>query len=98
MDRMTFPTNNDATDPDPTTQIAWPSRPTKRVRLNDSVEVDRARARTMPPEATNSDDLQRGGENGKEVDSMGKRMSTWDLVKLSISMAGAQIAWTVELG
>ena len=52
----------------------------------------------MPPEATNSDDLQRGGENGKEVDSMGKRMSTWDLVKLSISMAGAQIAWTVELG
>ncbi|KAF9464426.1 major facilitator superfamily domain-containing protein [Collybia nuda] len=25
-------------------------------------------------------------------------MSTWDLVTLSISMAGAQIAWTVELG
>ncbi|KAI0089327.1 hypothetical protein BDY19DRAFT_889996 [Irpex rosettiformis] len=97
---MTFPTSNDASDPDPTTQIAWPSRQAKRVRINDSVE--RARARTMPPEATNSDDLHRGGANGsgsgKEVDSLTKRMSTWDLVKLSISMAGAQIAWTVELG
>lgn len=25
-------------------------------------------------------------------------MSTWDLVTLSIAMAGSQIAWTVELG
>ncbi|KAF8914024.1 hypothetical protein CPB84DRAFT_46546 [Gymnopilus junonius] len=25
-------------------------------------------------------------------------LSTWDLVTLSVSMAGAQIAWTVELG
>uniref|UniRef100_D8PPH9 MFS general substrate transporter n=2 Tax=Schizophyllum commune (strain H4-8 / FGSC 9210) TaxID=578458 RepID=D8PPH9_SCHCM len=27
-----------------------------------------------------------------------KRLTTWDLITLSISMAGAQIAWTVELG
>lgn len=32
-------------------------------------------------------------------ESTGKRhLSTWDLITLSISMAGAQIAWTVELG
>lgn len=27
-----------------------------------------------------------------------KKLSTWNLITLSISMAGAQIAWTVELG
>ncbi|KAF9019235.1 MFS general substrate transporter [Hymenopellis radicata] len=27
-----------------------------------------------------------------------RRLSTWNLITLSISMAGAQIAWTVELG
>ncbi len=93
---MAFPASNDAADPDPTTQIPWPSRQTKRVRMSDSVE--RERARTMPPEATNSADLHQGGGNGKEMDPARKRMSTMDLVKLSISMAGAQIAWTVELG
>ncbi|KAJ3561061.1 hypothetical protein NP233_g10429 [Leucocoprinus birnbaumii] len=27
-----------------------------------------------------------------------RKLSTWDLITLSISLAGAQIAWTVELG
>lgn len=41
-----------------------------------------------------------GSDNGKAkvVDPSRKHMSTLDLVKLSISMAGAQVAWTVELG
>ncbi|KAI0347164.1 MFS general substrate transporter [Trametopsis cervina] len=53
----------------------------------------------MPPEATNSAELS-AGANGKvkDINPSGKRMSTMDLIKLSISMAGAQIAWTVELG
>lgn len=29
---------------------------------------------------------------------IGKRLSVWGLISLSISMAGAQIAWSVELG
>ena len=28
----------------------------------------------------------------------GRQLTSWDLITLSISMAGAQIAWTVELG
>ena len=89
---MTFPANADA-DPDPTTQIPWPARQ-KRVRI-DSVE----RSRTLPVENATSGDL-RSSSNGKtkDADPLRKRMSTWDLIKLSISMAGAQIAWTVELG
>ena len=58
------------------------------------------RSRTLPAENTTSGDLTRTNGNGKakEVGPIEKRMSTWDLIKLSISMAGAQIAWTVELG
>ncbi|KAJ7590853.1 hypothetical protein C8J56DRAFT_781752 [Mycena floridula] len=33
-----------------------------------------------------------------QVVTVKRRLSTWDLITLSISMAGAQIAWTVELG
>lgn len=72
-------------DPDPTTQIPWPAR---------------GQADQLPSVA--------GGSAGAEGESNGdpkspktppgKRLSHWDLITLSISMAGAQIAWTVELG
>ena len=71
-------------DPDPTTQIPWPARG----------QVDR------PP----SDAGGSTGADGETDDSKsskpppGKRLTQWDLITLSISMAGAQIAWTVELG
>ncbi|KIP07007.1 hypothetical protein PHLGIDRAFT_13479 [Phlebiopsis gigantea 11061_1 CR5-6] len=91
---MTFPAGV-AADPDPTTQIPWPSRQAKRVRISDSRE--RERSLTMPEPSTGND-LANGTPKDKTSDLSRRRMSTWDLVKLSISMAGAQIAWTVELG
>ncbi|TRM67670.1 hypothetical protein BD626DRAFT_394892 [Schizophyllum amplum] len=41
---------------------------------------------------------QHSPEAALPTDAKKKRLSTWDLITLSISMAGAQIAWTVELG
>ena len=94
---MTFPSSADA-DPDPTTQIPWPARPTHRRRASTINHPG-----SIAGSSTAIDDAL--GTAGKRVASPGKgdgavkrRMSTWDLVKLSISMAGAQIAWTVELG
>lgn len=75
-------------DPDPTTQIPWPSarsRPT--AGLDESAIVDDGELQNTPE--TNG--------NGKVTPSK-RRLTTWDLVTLSISMGGAQIAWTVELG
>ncbi|OCH92906.1 MFS general substrate transporter [Obba rivulosa] len=88
---MTFPTAVNA-DPDPTTQIPWPSRSAKRARMN-------------TPEGQHSQEPTNGQRsehvNGKKAaDNIlsGKLMSTMDLVKLSIAMAGSQVAWTIELG
>ncbi|KZT74302.1 MFS general substrate transporter [Daedalea quercina L-15889] len=92
---MTFPATNADADPDPTTQIPWPSRNGKR--------------RGPPPEQVGSTEDEQGSTasaNGKrtrtperERDGDGdRRMSTLDLMKLSVSMAGSQVAWTVELG
>lgn len=78
-----------ASDPDPTTQIAWPS---PRGRGQESA----------PPGAIQEDGLTVPSGSGRKARSKsppGKRqLTTWDFITLSISMAGAQIAWTVELG
>jgi len=74
-------------DPDPTTQIAWPSR--------------HARGASRPHTGSNGSlELSATPRNGgQDPTNPGKRtLSTRDLITLSISMAGAQIAWTVELG
>lgn len=90
---MSFPTSDDA-DPDPTTQIAWPGARGKRKQSkqhNRSTSAHESRERT-----------QHGADNNVTPaageDSSKRRMSTWDLFNISISMAGAQIAWSVELG
>ncbi|KAJ7283901.1 hypothetical protein C8J57DRAFT_1293895 [Mycena rebaudengoi] len=83
---------------DPTTQIAWPSR-SKKVQSTEAVPWP-----TPPSGSPGSDheapDLQNNVEEvAKKIAASGKRhLTTWDLITLSISMAGAQIAWTVELG
>ncbi|KAG5648946.1 hypothetical protein DXG03_000295 [Asterophora parasitica] len=80
-------------DPDPTTQIPWPTgrRQTVASVTDTSKAVtpaaDDGVQRNAPESPTKADT-----EPGK------RRLSTWDLITLSISMAGAQIAWTVELG
>lgn len=73
-------------DPDPTTQIPWPAARGK-------LQADSTTHAIVPDD----DPGQPGEVRAKPVP--GKRLlSTWDLITLSISMAGAQIAWTVELG
>jgi solute carrier family 45 protein 1/2/4 len=72
-------------DPDPTTQIPWPAR---------------GQVEQPPAVASGSVGLDResNGDPKSSKTASGKHLSNWDLITLSISMAGAQIAWTVELG
>ncbi|TFY65644.1 hypothetical protein EVG20_g5453 [Dentipellis fragilis] len=92
---MAFPTSADA-DPDPTTQIPWPGARSKWNERKARADAD------APPvegsEAGPSSDL--SGETAADArkESGKQGLSTLDLFKLSVSMAGAQIAWTVELG
>ncbi|KAG6869304.1 hypothetical protein C0993_000057 [Termitomyces sp. T159_Od127] len=78
-------------DPDPTTQIPWPTgSPRQASDLDDAIKPvtpsDDGVVRSTPETAP------------KKSESGRRRLTTWDLITLSVSMAGAQIAWTVELG
>ena len=77
-------------DPDPTTQIPWPG-----ARKRSDRDVD-------PPAQSNGNSRHNSPRRPSivsRVELHGKRrLSTLDLFNLSISMAGAQVAWTVELG
>ena len=72
-------------DPDPTTQIPWPARG----------QVEQAPAAAS---GSTGPDRESNGDPKSSKTQPGKQLSNWDLITLSISMAGAQIAWTVELG
>ncbi|OAX44531.1 MFS general substrate transporter [Rhizopogon vinicolor AM-OR11-026] len=92
---MSFSYNADA-DPDPTTQIAWPARK-QRTASSSQQETQSSRQSSYQTvdgigKQDNSSVHQQSSESGRT------RLSTWNLITLSISMAGAQIAWTVELG
>ena len=93
---MTFPSNVDA-DPDPTTQIPWPARGTRRraSTINHPGIIPGPSGQDDDSSAVGS---KTNGTGQKEDEVLKRRMTTWDLIKLSISMAGAQVAWTVELG
>lgn len=93
---MAIPYNIDA-DPDPTSQIPWPAA-RHRQRTTSGLQLE-------PGSGPSSETA----VSYRSMDDSGKRstvpaehprhlLSTWNLVTLSISMAGAQIAWTVELG
>lgn len=76
-------------DPDPTTQIPWPG-----ARKRSDPELNAPGTTTPPVDASRrGSEVSRAEMNGKR-----RRLSTSDLFNLSISMAGAQIAWTIELG
>ncbi|KAF5344144.1 hypothetical protein D9758_008829 [Tetrapyrgos nigripes] len=71
---------------DPTSQIAWPNRPARpQQSLSDNSSV------TQVPD-------QEGGKPATNTNPVKRSLTTWDLITLSISMLGAQIVWTVELG
>lgn len=78
-------------DPDPTTQIPWPGARKRSDRDVDPHGTPQtngsSRYSSRRPSVVSRSEL-----NGK------RRLSTLDLFNLSISMAGAQVAWTVELG
>ncbi|KAF8974437.1 hypothetical protein BDZ97DRAFT_1646725 [Flammula alnicola] len=76
---------------DPTSQIPWPAaRGRQQEQTESSVNGD-----TAAPAKLNATDA----TNKRSRTPPGRRtLSTWDLITLSISMGGAQIAWTVELG
>jgi len=87
----TLPTNHmipplPDSDPDPTTQIPWPAARGK-------LQADSTTHATV-----SDDDPGQPSEVRAKPVAGKRRLSTWDLITLSISMAGAQIAWTVELG
>ncbi|KAJ7180236.1 major facilitator superfamily domain-containing protein [Mycena crocata] len=72
---------------DPTSQVAWPA----------SKKIQSSSTEAEPEEAPQADINVE--EVAKKVTTPAKRrLTTWNLITLSISMAGAQIAWTVELG
>ncbi|TFK29392.1 MFS general substrate transporter [Coprinopsis marcescibilis] len=79
-----------ASEPDHPSQVAWPlSR--NRALDGDRTDTDNG---VDTVGGLNSDSPASRTKNGDKR----KQFSTWDLITLSISMAGAQIAWTVELG
>lgn len=81
---MTFPSISPDADPDPTTQLSWPTARPKRSQP----------LPTPPPVDSEVESTQ-----GQSDNVPGKRhLTVWDLITLSIAMGGAQIAWTVELG
>ncbi|KAF5390590.1 hypothetical protein D9757_002692 [Collybiopsis confluens] len=82
-----LPPASDADQEDPTTQIAWPN---SRRRGSDPTDDSREFPTPTPEQASTV-------PRGKTTVAK-KRLSTWDLITLSISMLGAQIVWTVELG
>lgn len=81
-----LPPTADADQEDPTTQITWPN---SRRRESDSSNV----LHDEPQIPYEQDTTMTG-----KPKVLKKRLSTWDLITLSISMLGAQIVWTVELG
>ncbi|KAI0003105.1 MFS general substrate transporter [Russula compacta] len=82
-------------DPDPTTQIPWPG-----ARKRSDPVRDAPKPATPPLTTSSLDNPSRCSSVVSRAEMNGKRshLSTLDLFNLSISMAGAQIAWTVELG
>lgn len=93
---MTIPYNVDP-DPDPTSQIAWPA-----ARHRQRTTSDLQHAQGSEPSTETAVSYRSMVDSGKRstvpTEHTRHLLSTWNLITLSISMAGAQIAWTVELG
>ncbi len=89
-------------DPDPTTQTPWPSsrkddEPLSPVAYRAPLPPVRARA-NVPQNVAQNDSNKKDGKEAENEEIGKRRLSTFNLFNLSISMAGAQMAWTVELG
>ena len=87
---MTLPSFVDS-DPDPSAQLPWPRK--SRARDQQAVPPDLSQIEDSTPGPDQS-----GNNNSDSSDPVKRRLSTWNLITLSIAMGGAQVAWTVELG
>jgi solute carrier family 45, member 1/2/4 len=95
-----------AVDPDPTTQIAWPSgRKAGGVSstsvisdLNGSYESE-SHSEVNPHIEPMKNTRRISHPHQDDAKPQGlKPLTKWNLFTLSLGMAGAQVAWTVELG
>jgi solute carrier family 45 protein 1/2/4 len=86
---MTVPAVHDPGE-DPTTQIPWPAARSRYKSPDDTTTLPTEEVVVVQEDVAKP--LVVTADIGKQ------RLSTWNLITLSISMAGAQIAWTVELG
>ena len=95
---MTFPANVDS-DPDPTSQIAWPARQGERTRRGSNKHNGQNGRSGSRPSVSRANGSGLSKPPTAEAEGSGKkRMSTMDLFNLSLAMGGSQVAWTVELG
>lgn len=85
-----------STDPDPTTQIAWPTRSRQNLRVPDPMSG---------PEPVISVENVDGPQNEESEDAKAlaiepgkRRLTHWDLFTLSVSMGGTQICWSTFPG
>ena len=101
-----------APDPDPTTQMTWLTSTSSNEELNRSGGPsdgegaqpeqqeryrDESRTRLDPKKSKAVQTSRREADNaGKDIGT--RRLTSLQLFNLSVSMAGAQVAWTVELG
>lgn len=87
-------------DPDPTTQIAWPS--SRKAFPNGDDEplspVDQPRQVLQIPHVRFGGSQQRSTTPEPAAEPGKRSLTTWDFIFLSVSMLGAQITWSVELG
>lgn len=88
---MAMPVN--ATDPDPTSQIPWPSGRNASGVSNTSANDIQAEVISgrQPTKYT-------GTHQEDAIITTLRPLTKWNLFTLSIGMLGAQVAWTVELG
>jgi solute carrier family 45, member 1/2/4 len=83
-----------SSDPDPSFQLPWPRKNRTQNEVDVIAEPSVQEQGEDPP---NRQDPTNKPPSYAEQPGR-RRLSTWDLFTLSVAMAGAQVAWTVELG
>lgn len=94
--------DSSVSDPDPTSQIAWPSG-RKASGVSRASPTDARSTYTSQLEVNVSRDPLKYSGSAPHPHREGKLpglkpLTKWNLFTLSLGMAGAQVAWTVELG
>lgn len=96
------PTAKPQADPDPTTQIPWPASRNKPGEDGGAADDGAGGSLGVPhvrfTERNRSRSPAPSNQSKKKEKAGPRRLTFWDFVFLSVSMLGAQITWSVELG